>query len=125
MIISVGFDSLVIHSKIGLYPQEKILGNKFAVTMRVARDLPENEIINSLDKTIDYAFLVAITKEIFASDRDLLETTAQLIIDRVNMEFNGIVGIALTVKKIKPITLPMLDSTVVELFTGCFSPVSK
>jgi len=125
MIISVGFDSLMIHSKIGLYPEEKILGNKFAVTMRVAKDLPENEKIISLDKTIDYASLVAITKEIFALERDLLETTAQLIIDRVNQEFTGITGISLTIKKIKPMTLPMLEATVVELFTGCFAPVYK
>ena len=119
MTMNVGFENLSIRSKTGLYPEEKLLGNHFDVTLKVAFPITE-KIITDMNETIDYAHLVTITREIFSTDEDLLETVAQKIIQKISNVWPNINGIDLSIRKLKPLTLPMVGSTVVELRTGCF-----
>jgi len=120
MTIVVGFEKMSIHAPIGLYPEEKILGNHFIVDLRVAADMPEDRLIETIDETIDYSHLVAMTQEVFGSGRDLIETTAQLLIQKIHAYFPGIKGIRLNIAKQRPVTLPMVENTVIQIKTGYF-----
>lgn len=120
MTIVVGFEKMSIHAPIGLYPEEKILGNHFIVDLRVAADIPEGMIIETIEQTIDYSHLALMTQEVFRSGRDLIETTAQQLIGKIHAAFPGIKGICLNISKQRPVTLPMVENTVIHIKTGYF-----
>ena len=50
-----------------------------------------------------------------------METGAQMVIEAIQSEFFGILGIRIKVRKVHPITLPSVDNTFVELKTGYFA----
>jgi dihydroneopterin aldolase len=125
MTIIVGFEQLTIHAPIGLYPEEKILGNTFLIYIQVALDIEDNVIISNIDQTIDYSRLVSISKEVFAKGGDLIETSAQQIIQLINEAFPHSKGVNLRIAKMRPATLPLLQNTLVQIETGYFEQSIK
>ncbi len=121
----VGFEKLTIRANHGWYPEEKVLGNTFNVSLKVAYHLKEGSLITHLDQTIDYSRLVSIIQDVFTSTHDLLETLAQLIIQTIESEWPAIEGIHLSIKKLNPMTLLQVQATVIELATGCFEPIKN
>ena len=120
MTIIVGFEQLTIHSTIGLYPEEKILGNTFLIDIQVALDIEDNVVVSHIDQTIDYCTLVNISKEVFAKGGDLIETSAQQIIQHIIKQFPQSKGVKLRIIKMRPTTLPLLQNTLVQIETGYF-----
>lgn len=120
--MNVGFEGLTIRANHGWYTEEKILGNTFNISLKVAYELPEGSLITHLDQTIDYSRLVTITKDIFSTNHDLLETLAQMIIQTIEAEWPYVKGIKLSIRKQNPLTLLQVRATLIELNTGCFEP---
>ena len=121
MILISGFEKLSLHAPVGLYPEEKVLGNDFLMDIEVAMDVPDGFLIEKLENTVDYSQLEKIARENFTKGSDLMETGAQMVIEAIQSEFFGILGIRIKVRKVHPITLPSVDNTFVELQTGYFA----
>ena len=121
MILISGFEKLSLHAPVGLYPEEKVLGNDFLMDIEVAMDVPDGFLIEKLENTVDYSQLEKIARENFTKGSDLMETGAQMVIEAFQSEFFGILGIRIKVRKVHPITLPSVDNTFVELKTGYFA----
>lgn len=125
MTMNVGFEGLTIRANHGWYPEEKILGNTFDISLKVAYELPKGSLITHLDQTIDYSRLITITRDVFSTNHDLLETLAQMIIQTIEVEWPNIKGIKLSIRKLQPMTLLEVRATLIELNTGCFEPNLK
>ncbi|KXK18083.1 MAG: hypothetical protein UZ08_BCD001002046 [Candidatus Parvibacillus calidus] len=89
--------------------------------IEVAMDVPDGFLIEKLENTVDYSQLEKIARENFTKGSDLMETGAQMVIEAIQSEFFGILGIRIKVRKVHPITLPSVDNTFVELKTGYFA----
>ncbi|MCO6460183.1 MAG: dihydroneopterin aldolase [Saprospiraceae bacterium] len=120
MPLIVGFEQLSVHAPIGLYPEEKILGNDFLVDLKVAIRPSEVQVIEDISQTIDYGALAEMTANVLKKGSDLIETCAQKIIKLIQTKYPETTGVSLKITKVRPITLPRLNYTVVQLDTGYF-----
>lgn len=120
MPLIVGFEQLSVHAPIGLYPEEKILGNDFLVDLKVAIRPSEVQVIEDISQTIDYGALAEMTANVLKEGSDLIETCAQKIIKLIQTKYPETTGVSLKITKVRPITLPRLNYTVVQLDTGYF-----
>ncbi len=85
----------------GLFPEERILGNWFVLTVRVAKN--RNTIsFDQLDQTFDYGVIYGICKEIMAEPVDLLETVADRIAERIKQSFKDVARFEIHLKKENP-----------------------
>jgi dihydroneopterin aldolase len=66
----------------GLYPEEKKLGNNYAVEIDIDFN-PKQAIIDQLDQTIDYVHVYAIVKKWMEIPTPLLETLVGKIADDI------------------------------------------
>ena len=66
----------------GLYPEEKKLGNNYAVEVDIDFN-PKQAIIDQLDQTIDYVHVYAIVKKWMEIPTPLLETLVGKIADDI------------------------------------------
>jgi dihydroneopterin aldolase len=85
----------------GLYPEEKVTGNEFEVELLVNYKPPE-EIITTLDATVNYARLYAIIKTEMQKPRALLETLAMEITEIIHASFPQVNKIDISIKKLYP-----------------------
>jgi dihydroneopterin aldolase len=66
----------------GVYPAEKIIGNKFKVDVRIQMS-PATKTIHQLENTIDYVQVYALIQKIMAVPTPLLETIVANIADQI------------------------------------------
>jgi dihydroneopterin aldolase len=66
----------------GLYPEEKKLGNNYAVEIDIDFT-PKQGVIDQLDQTIDYVYVYAIVKKWMEIPTPLLETLVGKIADDI------------------------------------------
>ena len=66
----------------GLYPEEKKLGNNYAVEVDIDFN-PKQAIIDQLDQTIDYVYVYGIVKKWMEIPTPLLETLVGKIADDI------------------------------------------
>jgi len=66
----------------GLYPEEKKLGNNYAVEIDIDF-MPKQGVIDQLDQTIDYVHVYAIVKKWMEIPTPLLETLVGKIADDI------------------------------------------
>lgn len=84
----------------GLYEEEKILGGKFRVDVKVTTELTKP--IHTLDEAVNYEILYTIAKEEMSARQDLIETVAQHIFSRVRNHFGEHCFIEVTIHKPNP-----------------------
>jgi dihydroneopterin aldolase len=91
---------LQFYSFHGLYEEEKIAGGEFTVDVW-AKFPAEDNVLNSIDETVNYAALFAIIKEEMDQPRELLETLAQSICEKVHRQYPFLQGIEIRIEKKK------------------------
>ena len=85
----------------GLYEQEKINGGEFVVDLKAGIKVG-NEKIDQLSQTADYEVLYEIIRKVMAEPKDLLETVAGEIIEKIHERFVNILSIEIKITKKKP-----------------------
>ncbi|RYF87108.1 MAG: dihydroneopterin aldolase, partial [Chitinophagaceae bacterium] len=73
----------------------------FVVSLEVGY-IPANDLIQSLEETIDYAHLFGIINMTMQEPVDLLETLVQKIADQVQQRFPQVKEIVVSVEKLNP-----------------------
>ncbi|MSP07365.1 MAG: dihydroneopterin aldolase [Chitinophagaceae bacterium] len=80
--IRISLNKLLFVGYHGLYPEEKKLGNNYAVEIDMVFN-PKQGLIDQLDQTIDYVNVYAIVKKCMGIPTPLLETLVGKIADDI------------------------------------------
>lgn len=101
----------------GVNPEERALGQPYLVDLVVELDLSRPAVTDQLEDTVNYAHLYRAVRDVVEGDsRNLLESTAQRIADRVLGEF-PVKAVQVRVKKPRPpIRGSVIDHAAVEIY---------
>lgn len=100
-LLTISLNNVRFRAYHGLYPEERQKGNDFVVNMKVSYTSSQ-DIIVSLDNTIDYGMLFAIIDTTMQQPVDLLETLVQTIAHKVKAQFQQVTEINVSVEKLNP-----------------------
>ncbi|WP_057875635.1 dihydroneopterin aldolase [Liquorilactobacillus aquaticus] len=82
----IRINNMRFHSHIGVYQEEKRIGQSIEVSLEVKLNVDEKKINDQVENTINYAdFYETIAKIIKRSKADLIETLALEIIEEVKL----------------------------------------
>jgi dihydroneopterin aldolase len=98
--ISIELKSLSFFSFHGLYEEEKRLGGEFIVDATVK--ISAGKAVHSVDDTINYSDLYELIKSEMNQPRELLETLAQSIADKILKDFAMVREIEIRIEKKNP-----------------------
>jgi dihydroneopterin aldolase len=82
----------------GLYEEEKKVGGEFVVDV-LAKFPAEGHALRSIDETVNYAALFAIVKSEMDQPRELLETIAQSIAEKIYSKYSVIKEVEIRIEK--------------------------
>lgn len=85
----VGLEEVRFFAYHGLFPEERILGNWFILTVRVSK-MTEVIGFDSIDQTLDYGRIYTICESVMSKPVDLLETVASSIANQLKLSFAGL-----------------------------------
>lgn len=88
-------------SPIGFYPEEQLLGNEFYVDVSVSFPFA-NPNAELLENTINYEELYQIMTEVMAPKRELLESAAEDILNRLLESYVNLQQISISIRKQNP-----------------------
>lgn len=97
----------------GLYAEEKILGNNFIVNVTVKYQ-SENELICSLDKTINYENIFKIVAQRMSVATELLETLTTQIATEILNSFLLVEEVEISITKQNPPIEKFIGNVVVS-----------
>ncbi|MEK6547222.1 MAG: dihydroneopterin aldolase [Bacteroidota bacterium] len=100
-VYQVGIEEVRFFAYHGLFPEERILGNWFVLTVRMAKQ-GQFFSFERIDETFDYGQIYTICQEVMAEPVDLLETVALQIANRLKQTFPGISRYEILVWKEQP-----------------------
>jgi len=98
--LSISLVNLRFWAYHGLFPEEKVLGNWFTISLSVT--VSKKTKIKELDQTIDYGGLYEIVKQEMLVPTELLEVLAQKIKERIFEKYHQINRFCLEIQKQKP-----------------------
>jgi dihydroneopterin aldolase len=85
----------------GMYAEEMKVGNQFEVDISVECKAPK-KTITSIEQTINYVEIYRIIQEEFNQRKNLLETVAMQIADRVEDQFPELEKFSISIRKLNP-----------------------
>lgn len=91
---------LQFYSFHGLFEEEKKTGGEFAVDVW-AKFPAEDHMLNSINETVNYAALFTIVKDEMNQPRELLETLAQSIAEKIYAKYSIIKEVEIRIEKKK------------------------
>ncbi len=100
-VYQVGLEEVRFFAYHGLFPEERILGNWFVLTVKVSKQ-GNGLLVNKIEETFDYGQIYTICQEVMAEPVDLLETVAQQIANRLKLSLKGIMRYEVHVWKEQP-----------------------
>ena len=100
-IYQVQLEDLRFFSFHGLYPEERILGNSYRLSVSVSKHI-SHEIMDDISKTMDYGLIYEICAQVMADPVDLLETVCQRIGQEVRVKFPDFQSIEISLCKEHP-----------------------
>ncbi|MDE5845301.1 MAG: dihydroneopterin aldolase [Muribaculaceae bacterium] len=111
---TIEVDNLKVTAHHGVMEQERVVGNRFEVTVHVDCDFDEAARLDNVDLTVDYAKIVEIINEEMAKPSLLIETVARRIAMRIADHWRDLViGGMVRVAKITPPIPGQMDSVAV------------
>lgn len=110
---SVEINSLKIFANHGMLAQERVVGNKFEVSVRLDYDFAEAASSDDVTHTVNYAEVADIVKHTMSQPCALLETAAWNIRKAMLMRWPDIKSGRITVLKLHPpFTAPVASAGV-------------
>jgi dihydroneopterin aldolase len=87
--VKICLNEMVFYGFHGVFAEERSLGQRFIVSLHLTTDAGHDSLIQRLEDTVDYTKVYTLLKEIMESDQfQLLENVANVILDRVLVEFS-------------------------------------
>lgn len=85
----------------GLFPEERVLGNEFTLSVSVDR-ISNKSFSENLEQSIDYGVLYSICSEVMLKPVDLLETICEQIVEKIQFICPDYQFIEISVTKDRP-----------------------
>lgn len=98
---TIELNGLRFFAEHGMFKEEMSVGNEFEVDISIACQAPGKEI-TSINQTINYAEVFNIFQKEFAIRRQLLESCAMHIADKLKERFPEIEKLHIRIKKLNP-----------------------
>jgi dihydroneopterin aldolase len=111
----IAIEGMQFYAYHGRYHEEQVIGNQFLVDVYVETDVTEAAASDSLESTIDYEQIYAMTKEEMKEKSYLLEHVGQRIMDRIWDRFENMDYVMVRVSKLHPAVKGNVDRVYVEL----------
>ena len=108
--MTIALRKLVFFSYHGLYPEEQLTGNEFEVNLSVTYQ-PNSGTVTDLSDTINYVSLHTLVKEEMQRRRDLLETVAMEMAEKIHLAFPAVHQVDISITKLHP-PIPAFTGTV-------------
>lgn len=99
--ITITLNDLQFYSKIGVDPQERIVGNEFRVNIAAAYNAASFRS-EQLQTTISYADIYEIISQEMKMEWELMESVAQSVTDKIISRWNQIEEIIIEIIKVTP-----------------------
>lgn len=112
--IKLRVERLMLHASHGVAPQERRVGNRFAVTV-ILRYETEAVDTDMLDDTISYAEVVEVARQVMAEPSRLIEHVCGRLQRALMSRWPQIKGGSVTVTKVTPPIAAQLDGCSVTL----------
>lgn len=93
---------LAIHAKHGCHAEERRTGGPFEVDITVEGDFSAAASSDEIDDAIDYVTLMDLAKDEMSKPRNLIETVAKELADRILDQFASVDNVEVTIKKLQP-----------------------
>lgn len=97
----VGLEEVRFYAYHGLFPEERVLGNWFVVSVQVSKRV-DSISFEDINQTFDYGLIYGICKEVMSEPVDLLETVAASISNRLKQTFEGLSSYEVHICKEQP-----------------------
>lgn len=93
-------DNLEIYAYHGAFAEEKVLGQKFFISLELSLDLRAAGQTDALEKTVNYAEVCIEVEKVFTGQKyDLIETCAERVAEAILTKYEIVNEIKLTIKK--------------------------
>jgi len=112
---TIGLNGARFNAAIGWYPEERVLKNNFVVDLSVSFESQTSFTDDSLTNSVDYMLLHEICRQVFNKEAKLIETVAQQIIDEIVEQFEEVLEVSVTIKKLSPPIKAQIESSFVQL----------
>lgn len=93
---------LQIHAFIGLYEEEKRVGNDFLVDISYSAPYEKAAGSDELNDAVNYGEICRITEETFQIKCNLLEQIAEQLVTTLKQHFPQIQDLSITITKLNP-----------------------
>jgi 7,8-dihydroneopterin aldolase/epimerase/oxygenase len=108
--MTITLSGVVLTGVHGLYAEEKLLGNEFRLDLNLSYNIRE-EVISSIDHTIDYVKVYELVKLEFDKPEALLESLAMRMGAVLKQNFPQVRAIEISIQKLHPPLLSFRGST--------------
>jgi len=99
----------------GHYPEEKVVGNKFEVDLKIEAPLTSAGKSDDLNDTLNYQLAYAIVKKVMDQKYNLLEKIGYEILNEIQSAFSEIGDATVYIRKINPPMGGQMDNVAVEM----------
>ena len=110
----VEVNGLSFHAKHGCHPEERKTGGQFEVDIVVHCSFTDAAHSDNIDDAIDYVELMDIARLSMEHPRNLIETVAREIAEKILERFQQAEEVRVTLKKLKPPVVYALDFVAVS-----------
>lgn len=100
-LFTIELKSLRFFAEHGMYQEEMKVGNEFEVDLSIVCKSPKKKI-TSIEQTINYVEVYRILQEEFAVRKNLLETLAMEIAEKLQAQFQEIEQVSISIRKLNP-----------------------
>jgi len=98
----VRLEGMDFHAYHGVYPEERVLGNRFTVDLELSTNFQEAMLHDRLEGTVDYTLLYKLVKARMEQPVKLLEHLGHGIIKDILQAYPALELVHITVKKHHP-----------------------
>ncbi len=111
----VSLEGMEFYARHGYYEEERIIGNKYSVDVRLELDLSEAAASDRLEGTVNYEKVYELIADVMAIDANLLEHLAGKIITVLKENFSQIEKVTVKVCKYNPPIKGLCQRATVEM----------
>ena len=99
--LTISLKGLRFYAFLGVYPEEKIIGNQFEIDLDI-ECIPVSGTITSISDTVNYTDLYLLIRTEMKKPTELLETFLMQTVEKIHLAHPSIVRAEMTITKFLP-----------------------
>ncbi|MDE6360990.1 MAG: dihydroneopterin aldolase [Muribaculaceae bacterium] len=111
----VEIERLSLQANHGVLPQERLVGNRFEVSLTLEYDMERAAVTDDVAFALDYSKVAGVVREVMAEPSALLENVLLRMRDRIKREFPAVLGGKIKLAKVTPPIPARMESVAVTI----------